>query len=59
FGSVSIPAPTALGILVNWLAGFELVPVTWRGVYETIIIETRVPRVVLAGAVGATLAATG
>ena len=59
FGSVSIPAPTALGILVNWLAGFELVPVTWRGVYETIIIETRVPRVILAGAVGAMLAATG
>jgi iron complex transport system permease protein len=59
FGSVSVPAPTALGILVNWLFGFELVPVTWRDVYETIIIETRVPRVILAGAVGATLAATG
>lgn len=59
FGSVSVPAPTALGILVNWLFGFELVPVTWRNVYETIIIETRVPRVILAGAVGATLAATG
>ncbi|WP_332714191.1 FecCD family ABC transporter permease [Pelagibacterium mangrovi] len=59
FGSVSVPAPTALGILINWLFGFELVPVTWRDVYETIIIETRIPRVILAGAVGATLAATG
>jgi len=59
FGSVSVPAPTAIGILVNWVTGQELIPVTWRAVYETIIIETRLPRVILAAAVGATLAATG
>lgn len=58
-GSVAIPAGDAIGILVNALFGHELVPVTWRGVYETIILETRLPRVILAGSVGATLAATG
>ncbi|ODT68248.1 MAG: ABC transporter permease [Pelagibacterium sp. SCN 63-23] len=59
FGSVSVPAPTAVAILVNAMLGSDLIPVTWRGVYETIILETRVPRVILAGSVGATLAATG
>lgn len=59
FGSVSIPAPTAIGVLVNWVLGGEIVPATWRTVYEKIIIETRIPRVILAGSVGATLAATG
>ncbi|MDN5848941.1 MAG: iron ABC transporter permease [Nitrococcus sp.] len=58
-GSVHIPAPTALGVIVNAVLGMELVPATWRDVYTTIIIETRAPRVILAGAVGATLAATG
>lgn len=58
-GSVQVPAPTALGIIINAAAGSELVPVSWRGVYETIIIETRAPRVILAAVVGATLAATG
>lgn len=59
FGSVHVPAPTALGVLVNGLSGAEIVPATWRGVYDTIILETRMPRVILAGIVGATLAATG
>lgn len=58
-GSVPIPASVAMGIIVNWVSGYELVPVTWRHVYETIIIDTRLPRVLLAGSVGATLAATG
>lgn len=58
-GSVQVPAQTALGVIVNAVAGTEIVPATWRGVYETIIIETRVPRVILAAVVGATLAATG
>lgn len=58
-GSVAIPASDALGILVNALLRHEAIPATWRGVYETIILETRLPRVILAGAVGATLAATG
>jgi iron complex transport system permease protein len=59
YGSVSIPAPVALSVLANWVTGSEIIPVTWRAVYDTIIIETRIPRVILAGTVGATLAATG
>lgn len=59
FGSVSIPAPIAISVVINWALGGDVIPVTWRAVYETIIIETRIPRVILAGAVGATLAATG
>lgn len=59
FGSVSIPAPVAVAVLVNWALGGEVIPVTWRDVYQTIIVETRIPRVILSGAVGATLAATG
>lgn len=58
-GSVQVPAPTALGVIINAVTGSEMVPATWRGVYDTIIIETRVPRVILAAVVGATLAATG
>jgi iron complex transport system permease protein len=58
-GSVPVPAPTALGVIINAVTGSEMVPATWRGVYDTIIIETRVPRVILAAVVGATLAATG
>lgn len=59
FGSVAVPGQTAIGILGNALLGDGLVPATWRKVYETIVIETRVPRVILAGVVGATLAVTG
>ena len=59
FGSVQVPAPAALGVIVNAVLGSEIIPATWRTVYQTIIIETRVPRVILAGVVGATLAATG
>ncbi|HWU17865.1 MAG TPA: iron ABC transporter permease [Devosia sp.] len=58
-GSVPVPAPTALGVIINAMTGSEIVPATWRGVYDTIIIETRVPRVILAAVVGATLAAAG
>lgn len=59
FGSVSIPAPTALGVLINAVTGHEVIPATWRHAYEIIIVQTRIPRVLLAGTVGATLAATG
>lgn len=59
FGSVSVPAQTALGIIINAMLGSEVIPVSWRDVYQTIILETRLPRVILAGSVGATLAATG
>jgi len=58
-GSVHVPAPVAVGVLVNWLFGGEVIPATWRSVYDTIIIETRIPRVILAGIVGATLGASG
>jgi len=58
-GSVHVPAPVAVGVLINWLLGGEVIPATWRAVYDTIIIETRIPRVILAGVVGATLGASG
>lgn len=58
-GSVQVPASAALGVLINMAVGHELVPETWRSVYGTIVIETRMPRVILAAIVGSTLAATG
>jgi len=58
-GSVHVPAPVAVSVLINWLLGGEVIPATWRAVYDTIIIETRIPRVILAGVVGATLGASG
>lgn len=59
YGSVPIPAPAAVGILVNAALGHAVVPVTWQPVYATIIIETRMPRVILAAVIGATLGVTG
>jgi len=59
FGSVHIEAGTAVSILLNAVTGDWLISPTWREVHETIILQTRVPRVLLAGCVGATLAVTG
>jgi len=58
-GSVSIPADTAVSILIHWASGGLLLEPTWRDVYTTIVVETRIPRVILAGTVGATLAVAG
>ncbi|WP_404933972.1 FecCD family ABC transporter permease [Nitratireductor sp. L15S-10] len=59
FGSVHIPGETAVAILANLVAGDGLVEPGWRAVYETIVVQTRMPRVVLAALVGASLGVTG
>lgn len=58
-GSVPIPADTAVRILVHAATGDWLIAPDWRAAYETIVIETRLPRVLLAAIVGGTLAVTG
>ncbi len=58
-GSVSIPAPAALAILGNWLTGGLFFEPDWRTAHEIIIVQTRIPRVILAGVVGAALGTCG
>ncbi len=58
-GSVSIPAPVALRIFTHWLSGEALFEPDWRAAHEIIIVQTRIPRVILAGTVGASLGACG
>ncbi|MFH0942315.1 MAG: iron chelate uptake ABC transporter family permease subunit [Chloroflexota bacterium] len=58
FGSVKIPLPTVTNILLSRLPLVEI-PRTWTGPMETIILEIRLPRVILAGLVGAALATAG
>lgn len=58
-GSVSIPAETAVSVLIHWASGGVVFEPFWRDVYQTIIVETRIPRVILAATVGATLATVG
>lgn len=58
FGSVKIPMPTVGGILLDKLPLVDI-PRTWAGTLETIILDIRLPRVILAGLVGAALAIAG
>ena len=58
FGSVKIPFLTICRILVSELPLVDIAP-TWTGAIETIILEIRLPRVILAGLVGAALATAG
>ncbi|MEM9228347.1 MAG: iron ABC transporter permease [Pseudomonadota bacterium] len=58
-GSVTIPAGTAAAILLHWLSGGLLFEPTWREAYEIIIVQTRIPRVILAAVVGASLGVAG
>lgn len=58
-GSVTIPAGTALAIVVHWLSGGILIEPDWRQAYEIIIVQTRIPRVILAAVVGASLGVAG
>lgn len=58
-GSVTIPAGTAASILLHWLSGGLLMEPDWRQAYEIIIVETRIPRVILAAVVGASLGVAG
>ena len=57
-GSVQIPFLTTSSILISKLPLVELTP-TWTGALETIVLEIRLPRVILAGLVGAALAIAG
>lgn len=58
-GSVSIPAGDALAIVVHWLSGGALMTPDWRAAHEIIIVQTRIPRVILAAVVGASLGVSG
>lgn len=58
-GSVTIPAGTALSILVHWISGGLLLEPDWRQAHEIIIVQTRIPRVILAAVVGASLGVAG
>jgi len=57
-GSVQIPFLTTCRVLLSQLPLVDIAP-TWPSTTETIILEIRLPRVVLAGLVGAALAIAG
>ncbi|MGB2815512.1 MAG: iron chelate uptake ABC transporter family permease subunit, partial [Dehalococcoidales bacterium] len=57
-GSVKIPFLTTGTILLSKLPLVEIAP-EWASTLETIVIDIRLPRVILAGLVGAALAAAG
>jgi iron complex transport system permease protein len=57
-GSVNIPFAATLGILLSQLP-FINIDITWPSSSETIILDIRLPRVLLAGIVGAALAVAG
>ena len=57
-GSVEIPFVTTSSILISKLPFIDIAP-TWASAYETIVWDIRLPRVILAGVVGAALAIAG
>jgi iron complex transport system permease protein len=57
-GSVKIPLGTTAGILMDRIPGVDIIP-GWASTLETIILDIRLPRVLLAGLVGAALATAG
>ncbi len=57
-GSVQIPFLTTSSILLSKLPLIDITS-TWTGALETIILEIRLPRIILAGLVGAALATAG
>jgi len=58
FGSVQIPFLTTSSILIAKLPLVNITP-TWPSTSDIIILEMRLPRVILAGLVGAALATAG
>ncbi len=58
FGAVSVPPGETVAILAHRLLGWP-VPVNWPATSETIVLELRLPRVLLAMTVGAGLAVAG
>ena len=57
-GSVQIPFSTTFSVLLSKLPLVDVNP-TWPSTVETIILDIRLPRVILAGIVGAALAVAG
>jgi iron complex transport system permease protein len=57
-GSVSIPLSTTFSILADRLPFVDITP-TWQSTIATIVLDIRLPRVILAGLVGAALAVAG
>jgi len=57
-GSVDIPFGTTLSILISRLPFIDITP-SWEDVTEMIVVDIRLPRVLLAGLVGAALALAG
>ena len=57
-GSVNIPILTTCQVLVSKLPFVHITP-DWTSSTETIVMDIRLPRVILAGLVGAALAAAG
>ncbi|MFH0768988.1 MAG: iron chelate uptake ABC transporter family permease subunit [Chloroflexota bacterium] len=57
-GSVEIPLSTTYQIMISKLPFFHTTP-AWSSGIETIVLEIRLPRVILAGLVGAALATAG
>ena len=57
-GSVQIPFWTTFQVLFSKLSFFPVAP-DWPGTTETIILEIRLPRVILAGLVGSALGIAG
>ncbi|MDD5039019.1 MAG: iron chelate uptake ABC transporter family permease subunit [Dehalococcoidales bacterium] len=57
-GSVKIPFPVTWQVMISKLPFFHIAP-AWSSSIETIILEIRLPRVILAGLVGAALATAG
>lgn len=61
-GSVSIPVPTIVGILLAklpFLGDANISPPPWPSGYEAVIVDIRLPRLLLAGLVGAALSVSG
>jgi len=57
-GRVRVPLLPTLGILVDRLPFVDIAP-TWPNAIATVVLEIRLPRVILAGLVGAALATAG
>ncbi|UCC18019.1 MAG: iron chelate uptake ABC transporter family permease subunit, partial [Dehalococcoidales bacterium] len=57
-GSVKIPILTTLRILLSQLPFIDFSP-DWAGSTETILLSIRLPRIVLAGLIGAALSVAG
>jgi iron complex transport system permease protein len=57
-GSVDVPLSTTISIVLDRLPFIEITP-TWTDAIATIVMDIRLPRVIMAGLVGAALATAG